>query len=91
MPLKREIEGYKSTKRHQRKLPERPVDVETWSLSIDGLVKKTLTFPMDNIYGMSIVEVVNTLIFSRFLEMFVLRGLISPKKDLNRVYSIVPI
>ncbi len=32
-------------KRNQRLFPKRPVDVDTWSLSIDGLVKKPLTFP----------------------------------------------
>lgn len=32
-------------KRNQRLFSKRPVDLDIWSLSIDGLVKKPLTFP----------------------------------------------
>ena len=48
-------------KRNQGQFPESPVDLVSWSLTIDGLVKKELNLTFENILGMPKEVVANTL------------------------------
>ena len=48
-------------KRNQGMFPEAPVDLDNWSLTIDGLVKKELDLNLIDILGMPKVVAANTL------------------------------
>jgi len=48
-------------KRNQGQFPKRPVDLDAWSLSIDGHVDQVLDLSYDDILSMSKVVVANTL------------------------------
>jgi DMSO/TMAO reductase YedYZ molybdopterin-dependent catalytic subunit len=48
-------------KRNQGQFPESPIDLDTWSLAVDGLVCKELTLAFDDILSMPKVEMANTL------------------------------
>lgn len=48
-------------KRNQGQIPEMPVNLEGWRLSVDGLVKKKLSLSFENLRHMPKVEMANTL------------------------------
>ena len=48
-------------KRNQGMFPESPVDLDNWSLTIDGLVVDELSLKLSDILGMPKVEIANTL------------------------------
>jgi DMSO/TMAO reductase YedYZ molybdopterin-dependent catalytic subunit len=48
-------------KRNQGQIPETPVSLEDWTLTIDGLVRKTLTLSFADILALPKVEAANTL------------------------------
>ena len=48
-------------KRNQGKIPEGPVDIHTWSLSIEGLVDKPLKLGFGDLLAMEKTEIANTL------------------------------
>ena len=48
-------------KRNQGMFPESPVDLDNWSLTVDGLVQEELDLKLSDIIGMPKVEMANTL------------------------------
>jgi len=48
-------------KRNQGMFPESPVDLDNWSLTVDGLVHEELDLKLADIFGMPKVEMANTL------------------------------
>jgi DMSO/TMAO reductase YedYZ molybdopterin-dependent catalytic subunit len=48
-------------KRNQGQFPEAPVDLDAWSVMVDGLVRNALSLTFDDILGMPKVELANTL------------------------------
>ena len=48
-------------KRNQGMFPESPVDLDNWSLTVDGLVHEELDLKLADILGMPKVEMANTL------------------------------
>jgi DMSO/TMAO reductase YedYZ molybdopterin-dependent catalytic subunit len=48
-------------KRNQGQFPEAPVDLGTWSLTVDGLVRNALNLTFNDILGMPKIELANTL------------------------------
>ena len=48
-------------KRNQGKIMESPVDIDTWSLSVEGLVEKPLQLSFNDLLGMEKTEMANTL------------------------------
>lgn len=48
-------------KRNQGQFPESPIELDTWSLTVDGLVHEELKLSFDDILSMPKVEMANTL------------------------------
>ena len=48
-------------KRNQGQFPESPIDLDTWSLAVDGLVHEELKLSFEDILSMPKVEMANTL------------------------------